>query len=174
VPKVWVCPNAIGEEDDEDNCMHCMMLTSAQDGNKHHKTKFVWCGTRLKRVFVHDINTCSNLRRYQPIGWFCSKCDRVMTINEYERLQSERQSCEDMYRQRKDGYWKFVHERGGYGSGAWWDWLITERERLGWVYVERENSGDHFNYDEDFGITWGWLPRDRLTDEQRTRISSPP
>ena len=175
MPNVWLCPNAIGEEDDKDNCMHCMMLTPSQDGNKDHKTKFVWCGTRLKRLFVRESSRGGiSSRRYHPIVWFCSKCDRVLTMKEYERLQSEKQSCEDLYKQRKDGYWKFVRERGGYGSGGWWDWLIKERERLGWVYVERENQGDHLNYDEDFGVTWGWLPCDSLTDEQRSRISSPP
>jgi hypothetical protein len=175
VPKVWLCPNVIGEEDDENNCMHCMMLTPSQDGNKDHKTKFVWCSTRLKRVFVRNNKRVgSNIRGYQPIGWFCKKCDRIMTIEEYKRLESEKQSCEEMYRQRKEEYWQFVHTQGGYGSGGWWDWLVAERERLGWVYVERKNLIDHINYDKDFGITWGWLPRDMLTDEQRDRISSPP
>jgi hypothetical protein len=67
-----------------------------------------------------------------------------------------------------------MFEQVGYGSGGWWDWLIRERERLGWVYFERENSRDYLNYDEDFGVTWGWLPRDMLIDEHRARITSPP
>ncbi len=152
--------------------MHCIMLTPSQDRDKDHKTKFVWCGTRLKRVFVRESRR--NLRYYQPIGWFCSKCDRVMTVKEYERLQSEKQNCEDLYTQRKVDYWQFVREEGGYGSGGWWDWLVMERERLGWVYVERKNTGQNLNYDEHFGVTWGWLPRDTLTDEQAARITSPP
>ena len=177
VPKVLLCPNATGEEDDKDNCMHCMMLTPAQDGNKDHKTKFVWCGTTLRRLIVRESSRgegSSSLRHYHTIGWFCSKCDKVLTVKEYKRLESEKQSCEDLYKRRRDEYWKFVCERGGYGSGDWWDWLIKERERLGWVYVERENLGDHLNYDENFGVTWGWLPCNSLTDEQRSRISSPP
>lgn len=97
-----------------------------------------------------------------------------MTVEEYERLESEKQICEDLYRRREQEYWQFMHGKGGYGSSGWWDWLVTERERLGWVYVERQNRGDHLNYDEDFGVTWGWLRRDMLTDKQRARISSPP
>lgn len=176
VPKVLLCPNATGEEDDKDNCIHCMMLTPSQVGNKDHKTKIVWCGTRLRRVFVRESSrgSSSNPRHYQTIGWFCSKCDKVLTVKEYKRLESEKHTCEDRYKQRRDEYWKFVRERGGYGTGDWWDWLIKERERLGWVYVERENKGDHLNYDKNFGVTWGWLPRNSLTDEQRVRISSPP
>ena len=74
VPMVLLCPNATGEEDDKDNCIHCMMLTPSQVGDKDHKTKIVWCGTRLRRVFVRKSNRggSSNPRHYQTIGWFCS------------------------------------------------------------------------------------------------------
>ena len=77
MPKVWLCPIAVGEEDDANHCLHCIYLTPPEDCDKDHKTLFVWCDSRLKRVFVRDssdneengINNSKSGRPYRPIGW---------------------------------------------------------------------------------------------------------
>jgi hypothetical protein len=53
------------------------------------------------------------------IGWFCIKCSRIMTVNEYEHLHGEKQNRWDLYKHMKDDYWRFMFEQVGYGSGGW-------------------------------------------------------
>src|SRR5215210_5851786 len=119
MPKVWLCPIVVGEKDDANNCLHCIYLTPPEDGDKDHKTLFVRCDSRLKRVFVRNSsdnednrnnnnnnnnNNSKSGRLYRPIGWYCSRCDKVITSKEYDELEAERQRHEQMYNQRKDEY----------------------------------------------------------------------
>jgi hypothetical protein len=175
MPKVWLCPMVVGERDDANHCLHCIYLTPPEAGDRNHKTMFVRCDSRLKRVFVRDPsdnedngddnnNNGKSGRPYRPIGWYCSRCDKVITSKQYDELEAERQRDEQMYKQRKHEYnqlWlKHVDD--------WWDWVFKERERIGWTFVEKEDAGD-YDDDSDAGINWGWLPDSKLTPEQRRR-----
>ena len=101
MPKVWLCPIAVGERDDANHCLHCIYLTPPEDCDKDHKTLFVWCDSRLKRVFVRDSsdneengnnNNGKSGRPYRPIGWYWSRCDKVITSKEYHELEAERRA----------------------------------------------------------------------------------
>jgi hypothetical protein len=177
MPKVWLCPIAVGERDDANHCLHCIYLTPPEDCDKDHKTLFVWCDNRLKRVFVRDSsdneengnnNNNKSGRPYRPIGWYCSRCDKVITSKEYHELEAERQRHEQTYKQRKDEYNQLWLKH----LDGWWDWVFKERERIGWTFVEKEDPSD-YDDDSDAGITWGWLPDSKLTPEQRRRARRP-
>jgi hypothetical protein len=127
MPKEWLCAIVLGEKDVEDtaNCLHCLRLTPPErDDLDHVRTKLEWCNTRLERVLVRDSDHRKPSRTYRPIGWYCGKCDKLMTASEYEELDSAKQAQIAVYSQREEEYYNAV--------GKGWDWVFEERKRLGW------------------------------------------